>query len=170
MTHIFYDNDGVLAAFDEHVEELWGATPRELGDEELWARVGETPTFWSHMPVKAGAYELFEIGLPFGPSILTGCPKTGYDVAAAHKPEWIDKHFGQKYGIKIPVITCFSKDKPLHMKNPKDILVDDFIVNIKRWQKAGGTTVWYQNAEQAMADLKRKIERAEAREREYTDA
>jgi len=166
MVHIFFDNDGVLAAFDEYVEELWGAGPRELGDEELWRRVEETPTFWSHMPVKDRAHELFEVGLPYGPTILTGCPRTGFERAAAHKPEWIDQHFGQRYGLKIPVITCLSRDKPLHMKNPKDILVDDFIVNIKRWQKAGGRTVWYRDVDQSIEDLKRKIERAEARERE----
>lgn len=157
--HIFLDNDGVLAAFDEHVMNLFGATPRELGDEELWARVGETPTFWADIPVREGAYELFEIALPHNPSILTGCPASGYDLAAAHKVEWIAKHFGAKYGREIPVITCRSKDKPVHMKNKGDILVDDFYVNIKRWRAEGGTGIWYQDAAVGREELAKAIAR-----------
>ena len=175
MAHVFLDNDGVLAAFDEHVFDLYGGPPRGLtfdcpergllkGDAALWAHVNQDPEgFWSSIPVKEGAYELFETALPYNPTILTGCPRDGYDVAAAHKPLWIAEHFGKKYGVKVPVITCFSRDKPLHMKNPGDILVDDFIANIKKWQKAGGSTVWYQTADQAVRDLKAKIARAERR-------
>jgi 5'-nucleotidase len=162
MVTIYLDKDGVLADFDAHVERLFGAGPRQLGDAKLWECVEATPDFWETMPVKAGAHELFAIAAPYKPIILTGCPKTGYERASEHKPIWINKNFGP--GIE--VITCLSKDKPLHMKRPKDILVDDFIVNIKRWQKAGGRTVWYQTADQAIEDLKRKIERAIARELE----
>jgi hypothetical protein len=143
MTHIFLDSDGVLAAFDEHVYAQWGKTCRELGDAELWARVEDYPNFWLDMPVKDEAYDLFDLVLPFKPTILTGCPATGYDRAAAHKVEWYAKHFGSKYGYEIPVITCRSKDKALHMKAPGDVLVDDFFVNIKRWRAAGGKGVWY---------------------------
>lgn len=174
MVALAIDLDGVLGAFDEHVESLFGGPPRGLtfdcperglikGDAALWAHVGQTPDFWEAIPVKEGAYELFEVALPYKPTILTGCPRDGYDVAAAHKVQWIAKHFAAKYGVEVPVITCFSRDKALHMKNPGDILVDDFIVNIKRWQQAGGSTVWYRDAQQAITDLKAKIARAERR-------
>ena len=174
MVALAIDLDGVLGAFDEHVESLFGGPPRGLtfdcperglikGDAALWAHVGQTPDFWEAIPVKEGAYELFEVALPYKPTILTGCPRDGYDIAAAHKVEWIAEHFGKKYGVTIPVITCFSRDKPLHMKAKGDILVDDFIVNIKRWQQAGGSTVWYRDAVQATNDLKAKIARAERR-------
>lgn len=161
MVNVYLDKDGVLADFDAHVERLFGAPPRVLGDEKLWQCVEATPDFWETMPVKDRAHDLFAIAAPYKPIILTGCPKTGYERASEHKPRWIERHFGS--GIQ--VITCLSRDKPIHMKQPKDILVDDFIVNIKRWQKAGGRTVWYQNADQAIEDLKAKITRAEARER-----
>jgi hypothetical protein len=160
MVNVFLDLDGVLGAFDEHVEALWGAGPRELGDVKLWELVSGHPPFWIDSPLKPGAQELFDVAAPYNPTILTGCPTTGFDHAVEQKRLWIDKHFG----THVPVIACLSRDKPLHMTQPKDILVDDFIVNIKRWQKAGGTTVWYQTADQAIADLKRKLENARVRE------
>jgi hypothetical protein len=171
---IFSDCDGVLAAFDEHCEDLFGAGPRVLGDEELWRRVNEdTHKFWFDMPVKDGGVELMTAmraaakrfaaaipGSPEVPDVLTGCPRDNANplevcaFAAAHKPEWVAKHFG----ADLLVITCFSRDKPKHMINPRDILVDDFIANVKKWQKAGGKTVWYRTAEQAIADLNEKVE------------
>jgi hypothetical protein len=161
LTNVFLDLDGVLGAFDEHVEALWGTGPRQLGDAKLWSLVNQDrEAFWSGIPLKAGALELFAAAAPYAPTILTGCP---YDVdnkdqicpvASSHKIQWIAKHFGPS----VPVITCFSRLKPNHMLTTDDILVDDFIVNIKNWQKAGGRTVWYKTAEQAIEDLKRKLE------------
>jgi hypothetical protein len=158
--NVFLDCDGVLGNFDAHCVALFGKTPTELGDVELWRLVQEdSAKFWLEMPVMAGAYELMEVAKPHNVTVLTGCP---YDVndrdricghAERHKAEWIAAKFGD-----VPVITCFSKHKPLHMKAPRDILVDDFIANVKKWQKAGGRTVWYRDAEQAIADLKRKLE------------
>lgn len=174
MPNVFLDNDGVLAAFDEHCEALFGAGPRGLvydcpdrgplkGDAALWAHVGTRHDFWETIPVKEGAFDLVRAALPHSPSILTGCPRDGYDLAAAHKVQWVRKMIAEPLGVKIPVITCLSRDKPLHLKAPGDILVDDFIVNIKRWQKAGGTTVWYQNPADGLESFKRKLERAERR-------
>jgi hypothetical protein len=161
VVKIFLDNDGVLADFDGHCIALFGKSPRELGDVELWRLVNQDASaFWSGIPVMPRAQELIDIARPHGLTILTGCPYDVTDntricpIAQAHKPSWIEQHFGPG----IPVITCFSRDKPLHMSAPRDILVDDFIVNIKRWQAAGGKTVWYQNADQAIARLKEKLE------------
>jgi hypothetical protein len=152
---LFLDKDGVLADFDRHVLELFGDTPRKLGDKRLWECVDATPDFWITIPMKEGADELMEVAAPYNPIILTGCPVTGYDIAAASKPKWI----GNRYGPSIKVITCLSKDKPLHMIQPGDILVDDFIVNVKRWRAAGGQSVWYKTPEEGLASLRRKLER-----------
>lgn len=156
-----FDNDGVLADFDRHCKAMFGKYPNELEDVELWRLVNQDrEAFWSGIPVKDGAHELFAIGAPFNPTIITGCPRNGdirteiCPVASEHKKKWVATHFGDH----IKVITCFSRDKPLHMVQEGDLLVDDMYLNIKRWKKAGGRAIWYQNAEQAISDLKRKLE------------
>lgn len=163
LPNVFLDCDGVLGNFDGHCVALFGKTPGELGEIELWRLVQQdSAAFWLTMPVMPGAHELMEMAKPFNRTVLTGCPYDTADrericqFAEVQKPEWIEKNFGPG----IPVITCFSKHKPKHMIAPKDILVDDFIANIKRWQKAGGRTVWYRSAEQAIEDLRNRLEHA----------
>lgn len=147
---LFLDLDGVFADFDAHVHALFGFQPRSVPDDVLWARVEETPDFWLDMPVKHGAHDLWAVAAPHNPSFLTGCPATGFERASAHKKQWVATHFSPS----ADVITCRSRDKQKHMTAPGDVLLDDFVANIKRWEKAGGRPIYYRNPHQALAALK----------------
>lgn len=149
MNNLFGDSDGVYADFDGHIKELFGRWPWEMSDEEMWQKAAAHPEFWSHMPIKEGAEELWEFMKPHNPIILTGCPKSDYERAEKHKKEWWKKHFDHDQ-----VITCLSRDKAKHMHAPGDVLVDDMIKNIKRWEKAGGRGVLFKNARDAIDQLK----------------
>ncbi len=162
---VSFDWDGVHADFNRHSEELFGAPPRELtfecpergflkGDEALWAHVGTEAgkTFWSHAPVFYGSPELFAVAEPYGVQFVTGCPRDGFERAAAEKTAKINALFPD-----VPVQTCRSKNKTDYMQKPGDILVDDFIANISRWKKAGGYAVYYKTHKQAVFDLKKAL-------------
>ena len=160
--NIWLDADGVLVDFNGSCERKFGAHPRHLtfdcpengllkGDRALWAHVETDPDFWLDMIPFDHAEELVEMCRPYGVQILTGCPATGYDRASAHKKEKLGKLFG------VPVITCRSKDKPLHMSSPGDILVDDFVRNVKKWREAGGHAILFKTWEQARAELEEAI-------------
>lgn len=155
---IYLDADGVLVDFNGSCERKFGAHPHHLkfdcpergllkGDRALWAHVETDPNFWMDMIPFDHAQELVDMARDHDVHILTGCPKSGYDRASEHKKEKLGKLFG------VPVITCLSKDKPLHMNAPGDVLVDDFVRNIKRWREAGGVAVYFQNWEQARDEL-----------------
>jgi 5'-nucleotidase len=147
---IFCDCDGVLADFQRHVFDLSGYHPDQIPDDDMWDWINAQPEFWPTMPVKFGAPELWALIKPYGAMVLTGCPKGNYDMAASQKTAWIRQHFG----ADVQVITCLSRNKPLHMVNPGDILIDDMGRNVRRWALAGGVTVHYRKFDQAMHDLK----------------
>jgi hypothetical protein len=155
MTHIFLDLDGTISNFDQHAFDLFGAHPRDMGDEKLWQCVDSSPIFWSEMPPMPYASKLWNFivstGVPF--SVLTGCPKSNYDLAAAHKRSWVKKHFGDA-----EVITCLSKNKPTFMRNPGDILIDDFVVNIRRWEKAGGIAIKHYDGDRTIEKLSKILD------------
>lgn len=136
--HLFLDSDGVFADFDEHIFQLFGQYPNQMPDSEMWARANSHPAFWSDMPLKPGAIKLWNAVVHVNPTILTGCPKSDYDRAADAKRKWWKKHFDHE-----AVITCLSRDKPIHIRNEGDWLVDDMSKNCKRWATAGGKAIRY---------------------------
>ena len=139
--NIFLDLDQVLGDFDGHVKTLFGSTPKELGDKRLWALVEGVPDFWLTEPLMKDAEALWQALCPYNPTILTGCPRTGHDRAVAQKTRWVHGHFGSH----VPVIACFSKHRQDHMEAPGDLLVDDRIGNLRRWEDAGGIGILHEN-------------------------
>ena len=143
------DLDGRLCDFMHLVWELIGVHPNRAGDS-LWSMIAKVDDFWQTIPVTPHAHELWAFVQPYNPLILTGCPKTLYDIAAAQKVAWVKRHFG----ADVRVITCLSRDKTQHLATPDDILIDDFSSNVRRWRKAGGRAVYYHNFDQTIADLR----------------
>jgi hypothetical protein len=133
------DSDGVFAHFDQNVFNRFGVYPSGMNDDEMWRRINAEPDFWPEMPLMPGAERLWDAIKHVEPTVLTGCPKSDYERAVEHKMSWwANGHFAHE-----KVITCLSKDKALHMKQPGDWLVDDMSKNCKRWEKAGGRAYRY---------------------------
>lgn len=153
--HVFFDIDGVMGAFDEHVQDLFGFRPNDpaITDDEMWEYIETEPNFWLTIPLKWGAEDLFAVAKSLNPTFLTGVPR-GVNGERAHeqKPLWVKKHFGD-----YDVITTKSRKKHTHMKAPGDILVDDRHWVVKAWKNAGGHGIIYHTAEQAIRDLKKAL-------------
>jgi 5'-nucleotidase len=148
---VFLDSDGVLADFDRRARELLNCDHRRLPDEEMWRRLNEFEDFWHTIPKRYDADELVsgvrELG--YEPVIITGCPKSNYDVAEKGKRDFFNQHWPE-----FTVHTCLSRNKASFMRNPGDILVDDFKSNCKRWAVANGMPIWHKNAKQTLTELK----------------
>ena len=150
--NIAVDLDGPLADFNRHVWEQFGVHPDRAGDT-LWPLVASVKDFWLTLPLKPHAHELWDFVQPYNPVILTGCPRSLYDIAAAQKVTYAKRHFGDD----VRIITCLSRDKTQHIVAPGHILIDDFSSNCRRWRKAGGRAVYYRNFEQTITDLRKLL-------------
>jgi len=146
---IFLDLDQVLGDFDGHVKSLFGYSPKELGDKRLWTLIDGVTDFWLTEPLMEDAEALWHALWHYRPTVLTGCPRTGYDRAVQQKTQWVHSHFGSD----VPVIPCFSKHKQAYMESFGDLLVDDRIKNLRRWEDAGGIGVLHQNATATIAKV-----------------
>jgi hypothetical protein len=137
---LFLDLDGVLADFDQHVLNLSGYTPAQLErSKQLWPFIMLQRNFWLTIPPAPEAMQLWEAIYRFEPIILTGVPRSGRANAEAQKRAWV----AQYLGTQVPVITCFSREKPDHMKAPGDVLLDDRLDNRERWKEVGGIALPY---------------------------
>jgi hypothetical protein len=149
---IFLDSDGVLFDFDNHTKKYTnGVHPSNIPDSELWKILNAVEDFWFTMPIFPWAVDLVNfVKTEFyhDPIVITGCPKCNFDFASEQKLKKYKHYFPD-----IHVITCLSKNKPIHMKKINDVLLDDMRKNIKRWNAAGGRGILFKNYETAKEDL-----------------
>ena len=150
MRQIFLDCDGVLADFDTAARDLFGRDSREaeelLGTDEFWNRIVACGDFYRKLTPLPDAGKLYRAIAHYKPIILTGCPKGGW--SEQQKVEWAAEHFPN-----VRMITCMSKEKYLHIQNPGDVLVDDYLRYKDLWESAGGIFVHHQSANASIERL-----------------
>ena len=147
---IFCDMDGVLVDFDEGYKQKFGVYPRTVERPKLWEIIINTPNYWLDLQPHKDAHILITFLEKHGFEILTGLPHYGYDKAEIEKRAWIKKYIGEH----IKVNCCLSKDKQKYIKD-RDILIDDWEPNIKRWTEAGGIGILHTSAEDTIQQLKK---------------
>lgn len=150
MPHIFCDFDGVLVDFERGFEIQYGKKHNEVPEFVMWKIISNNIAHWEQLPAMPGALQLWAYIAHREPTILSGCPSNGMKQAAAGKTIWKDRELG----AHVPIITCLSRYKGKHIKEPGDILIDDMEKNIKRWEEAGGVGILHTSAEDTIMQLK----------------
>jgi hypothetical protein len=152
MNQLFLDCDGVLADFDTAAEQIFNQNSREaeatVGTDSFWNRLSGRDNFYGNLPLLPDAMQLYQAVAHLKPIILTGCPQGGW--SEPQKVEWAARHFPG-----VPIITCRSKEKFLHLRHPGDILVDDYLKYRHLWEEAGGIFVHHTSARETIDRLAR---------------
>ncbi len=146
---VFVDLDGVLADLVGGYKKRFGTELTREADNADWDLVRATPGFYRGLPPMEDTPQLwsFLVQLKHKPIVLTGVPRS-IPWAAAEKRAWCAYYLGED----IEVITCFSKDKALHMQ-PGDVLIDDWDKYRHLWLAAGGQFVLHRSAESSIDEL-----------------
>lgn len=174
---IYLDVDDTLADFKGYAIERgippWSGTwytqhpdtwTQEQKDiQAQTVKLMEQPDFWPNIPVKEGAVDLIKEAWNLSEKVflLTAWPR---NVDEAMLPMIIrQKHTYGTARLKFSpggVIVCAREQKVQYAvrhtwdgKKP-NVLVDDAIQNCYEWQQAGGIAIHYQNAEQAIRELR----------------
>jgi hypothetical protein len=151
VAQLFLDCDGVLADFDAAARHLFGMESRAaqefLGNREFWRRIRKSGDFYRKLPLVPDAMELFRAVAHLNPVILTGVPLGGW--AEPQKIAWAAHHFPS-----VPMITCSSREKFLHMRHSGDVLVDDYLRYKSLWEQAGGIFILHKTARETLRQLR----------------
>ena len=134
---LFCDLDGVLADFEEGVNNKFGVLPNQLSPNVLWSNLNKSQTFFETLPWMPKGKLLWEKIKIYHPIILTGISR-GCKTMAEQKIRWCQRELGSN----IQVITCFTKDKPKFCI-PRSILIDDRVDNLEAWNEKGGKFLLY---------------------------
>ena len=157
---IYFDMDGVLSDFERGVAELCGLEPRPQGknspeeDDQMFEAIRKVEHFYDRLKPLPGAVELFqEAWKQYGDDcqILTGIPKPhrGIFTAEEDKREWVRRFISPDVIVNV----VLRKEKSQFCTGPDCILVDDFIANIRAWEKAGGKGILHRSVEETWDEL-----------------
>lgn len=150
------DNDGVKADFEGSFLSRFGKRFDDFHIGIAWKQINSVPDFYEKLPLMPDVEIYWNAIKGTKPEILTGCHTQNYELHEAGKHKWhANNHFfpdGSVFLRDTKMNVCRTKDKPMYLVNPGDILCDDHVKNGKKWVAAGGIYVRYKNARQAATD------------------
>jgi 5'(3')-deoxyribonucleotidase len=142
-TEIYVDMDGVLADFFGEWAKLMGVEHftdinKEHDIEDALQKIRDTENFWLDLPLTSNAKNLLNlIKQVKGSYKILSSPLPDDPNSEPHKREWIEKHLG--FFPPEDVIITHDKAKYATQEDgTPNILIDDYGVNISKWEAAGG--------------------------------
>jgi 5'(3')-deoxyribonucleotidase len=141
-TEIYVDMDGVLADFFGDWAKLMGKNDwRDIGKENIpdaLEKIKQTEDFWLELPLTSNAKQLLGLIKEVkGEYHILSSPLPGDPNSEPHKREWIEKHLNFFPPTKV-IITHDKAKYATQEDGTPNILIDDYGVNIQKWEAAGG--------------------------------
>ena len=138
-SEIFVDMDGVLADFFGSWKKLIGKDWREIGDiDSALQKIRDTDDFWLKIPPTKNANNLLSIIKQIkGSYNILSAPLPNDPNSEPHKREWIKKYLKSFPPSKV-IITHDKAKYATQADGTPNILIDDYGVNIGKWESAGG--------------------------------
>ena len=138
-SEIYVDMDGVLADFFGDWKKLIGKDWRTIKDiGPALQKIRDTEDFWLNLPMTSNAKNLLNLIKDIkGNYKILSSPLPDDPNSEPHKREWIEKNLS--FFPPQDIIITFDKAKFAKQQDgTPNILIDDYGVNIQKWEAAGG--------------------------------
>ena len=138
-SEIYVDMDGVLADFFGDWKKLIGKDWRKITDiGPALQKIRDTDDFWLKLPMTSNAKNLLSLIKNIkGSYKILSSPLPDDPNSEPHKREWIKSNLN--FFPPEDVIITFDKAKfATQSDGTPNILIDDYGVNIQKWESAGG--------------------------------
>jgi len=145
-TEIFVDMDGVLADFFTEWKKLIGQGWRDITDiKPALQKIRDTENFWLDLPMTANAQNLLNLIKDVrGEYNILSSPLPDDPNSEPHKREWIENNLNF-FPPKRVIITHDKARYATQRDGTPNILIDDYGVNIRNWEGAGGVGFKYKD-------------------------
>jgi 5'(3')-deoxyribonucleotidase len=161
-TEIFVDMDGVLADFFGEWAKVMGKDSfRDIEDPAAAiSKIKDVEDFWLNLPVLPQARQLLMlIKRVKGKYKICTSPLADDPRSEPHKREWVKKNLA--FFLPEEVIVTHNKPQFATAKDgTPNILIDDYGVNIRNWEEAGGIGFKYKDHkfERTAKDIKQHMD------------
>ena len=152
LPEIYCDLDQVLVNFMKGADAAVGGSFITVDKEARWNAVNQVKGFWPNLEWMPGAKRLYLMIAKYNPHILSAY--TNRDpTSKIGKMKWVKKNTKVKRGNIHLVLRSQKKDYATTDGKP-NVLIDDYIKNIKEWEAAGGIGVHHKDVSQTISILK----------------
>ena len=153
LPEIYCDLDEVLVDFMRGANAAVGGDFVKMDKDDRWNKVNQTKGFWANLGWKPNAKKLHDFIIRYNPHVLSA--HTGRDpTSKVGKMKWLKKNANFKRGNIHLVLRSQKKDFATTDDKP-NILIDDYIKNIREWEAKGGIGVHHTDVGKTISELKR---------------
>ena len=153
LPEIYCDLDEVLVDFLKGAGKAVGGTFASSDKEERWKAINQTKGFWSNLDWKPGGKRLYSFISKYDPHVLSAY--SGRDPSSKNgKMKWLGKN--TKFTrSKVHLVMRSQKKDYAKTNGEPNILIDDYIKNIKEWESKGGIGIHHTEVNKTLSQLKK---------------
>ena len=153
LPEIYCDLDEVLVDFIQGAGAAIGGDFAKMDKDDRWNKINQTKGFWANLGWKPGGKKLYQFISRYNPHVLSAF--SGRDPSSKNgKMKWLKKNTTFK-SANINLVKRVQKQKFATTDDKPNILIDDYIKNIKEWQNKGGIGIHHTDASKTISELKR---------------
>ena len=153
LPDIYCDMDGVLCNFMKAADYAAGGSFVTTDSKERWMKINQTRGFWENLEWMPGAKRLYQKIMKYNPYILSAY--SGRDPTSRNgKMKWLAKNTDFKKS-NILLVMRSQKQKYATTNGKPNVLIDDYIKNIKEWESKGGIGVHHTSVSKSIGELNR---------------
>ena len=158
QSKIYLDMDGVLCNFIKGVADTTGEdfTSPDLNQKmkgQIKSKIEEKGDFWHNLEWQPGGQQLYRYVKSSSPYILSAYAKWDKNCKDG-KNSWIKRHLMMP---KQRINLVKREDKKLYavQDGVPNILIDDYIKNIREWEQAGGIGIHQTDVKRTINTIKK---------------
>ena len=153
LPEIYCDLDMVLVDFIKAADDAVGGDFVKSPKGDRWNIINQIKGFWANLEWMPGAKRLYQFIVKYDPHVLSAY--TGRDPASKNgKMKWLKKNTSFKRGNVHLVLRSQKQSYATTNGNP-NILIDDYIKNVKEWESKGGIGIHHTSVSKTISELKR---------------
>jgi 5'(3')-deoxyribonucleotidase len=150
---VYCDMDMVLCDFMKKADEVTGGSFVTADKVERWKQISNTKDFWENLEWMPGAKRIHQMIIKYDAHILSAF--SGKDPSSKNgKMKWLSKNTSFKRG-NIHLVERSQKQAYAMTDGEPNVLIDDYIKNIKEWEEKGGIGIHHTAVPKTLNDLKR---------------
>ncbi len=152
---IYCDMDGVLCDFMAGMTQLTDKPIELMSVSQMWKLSRTKQNFWSDLAWADGGQALWEIVDLYNGHILSSLPYSDPN-SESGKRRWLRNNIQLTDFDRIHLVKRRNakQEYAVFQGNP-NVLIDDYIKNVREWQSAGGIAILHTHADQTLAQLQK---------------